>query len=97
MPRPLIEGYEAEIYRAVWERPLTMGAPRLWGNGWVAVCLALGLCVLMLKSLWGLGGVGLLWLLGQGVLVALTVWEPDWDLILHARCTRRYHDYYEAG
>ena len=28
-PRAMIAGYEAPIYRGIWERILTMGAPRL--------------------------------------------------------------------
>ena len=97
MPRQLIEGYEAEIYRAVWERPMTMGAPRLWASFWIVCCLAGGLCALMVGGFWLVVGVGVLWMLGQGVLIGLTLWEPDWDLIFQARLTRQYHDYYEAG
>ena len=97
MPRALIEGYETEIYRAVWERPQTMGAPRLWGSFWMVCCLFGGLCALSVGGVWWLLGVGFLWLLGQGLLIVLTYWEPDWDLIWQARLTKQYRDYYEAG
>ncbi len=28
----IIDGYEAPIHRAIWERVCTMGAPRMWAT-----------------------------------------------------------------
>ena len=34
-----IAGYAAPIHRALWERILTLGAPRLWAALWLVGCL----------------------------------------------------------
>jgi type IV secretory pathway TrbD component len=94
---PLIPGYEAPIHRALWERILTMGAPRMWAGLWSAVCLGLGMVFLFTLGMrWLLLPVGL-WLSVQGGLVLLTQWDQSWDDIALAHLTRRYKQHYEAG
>ena len=80
MSQPL--GYEADIYRATWERPTTWGAPKLWSLAWVVFCLYLGFLLFMtLGALWASGAVAG-WFVGQGLLAALTLWDPQWDELL---------------
>jgi type IV secretory pathway TrbD component len=45
--REWIAGYEAPIKRALWERILTFGAPRLWAAFWTVFCLYAGLLVMV--------------------------------------------------
>jgi type IV secretory pathway TrbD component len=92
-----IEGYQAPIHRALWERILTLGAPRMWAAVWLALCLYAALIFLSLI------GVRLallplvVWALGQGVLMLLTQWDTWWDDLAIAQMTRRYRAHYEAG
>ena len=92
-----IEGYEAPIHRALWERILTLGAPRLWAAVWLAGCLYAALIFLTVLGLrWMLLPL-VVWALGQGVLVLLTQWDGAWDDLAIAHLTRRYRAHYEAG
>jgi hypothetical protein len=93
----LIEGYEADIYRAIWERPKTFGAPRAWAAGWLIAVLYAALLALMAGHPRGILYVGLAWFGGQGILVALTQWDPDWDRLFVRWLTRRGTHYYRAG
>lgn len=92
-----IEGYAAEIHRAVWERPHTMGAPRVWAALWLAGCLYAALLFLtVLGARWAVLPF-VVWAVGQGVLVLLTQFDTHWDDIAIAQLTRRYKAFYEAG
>jgi hypothetical protein len=92
-----IPGYEAPIQRGVWERPCTMGVPRLWAACWLVVCLYAGLSCLLLQRPGMLPLCLIGWLGGHGGLAALTQWEPQWDSVVLAHWTRRYRAYYEEG
>lgn len=95
--RRLVQGFVAPIYRALWERPCTGGAPRLWAGLWAATCLYVALiCLSLFGPVWMLvpGGI---WLLGHGMLILLTQWDADWDNVLIAQLTRRYQTFYSAG
>ena len=92
-----IEGFEAPIHRALWERILTMGAPRIWATAWLVLCLYTALVVMTVVGFrWMLLPL-LLWALGQGVLVVLTTWDSHFDDLAIAQLTRRYKSFYEAG
>jgi type IV secretion system protein VirB3 len=92
-----IEGYAAPIHRALWERILTMGAPRLWAAAWIALCLYAALLFLTVIGVrWAILPL-VVWALGQGVLMGLTHWDPHWDDVGIAHLTRRYRSLYEAG
>jgi type IV secretory pathway TrbD component len=89
-------GYTAPIHRALWERILTMGVPRLWFIVVVSVGVFAAFCVYSLtKHIWlscvplGVGGVALL------VLRILTYFDPDWDSVLFH--SLRYPSQFEAG
>ena len=74
-----VEGYEAPIKRALWERITSFGVPRLWATLWMVCCLYVGLLVMV-----GLGFTWLLvpavvWMLGHGVLMGLTLFDAHWD------------------
>jgi type IV secretory pathway TrbD component len=95
--RDYIHGYEAPIKRALWERILTFGAPRIWAAFWTCFCLyAALLCMVGLGFKWVLVPA-LVWMLGHGVLIGLTLWDVHWDDIALAQLTRRYKDSYDAG
>ena len=95
--RELIHGFEAPIHRALWERILTMGAPRLWAAVWLALCCYTALIFLSVIGLrWVLLPL-VVWAVGQGVLVMLTQWDHWWDDLAIAQVTRRYKAWYEAG
>jgi type IV secretory pathway TrbD component len=92
-----IEGFEAPIHRAVWERICTMGAPRLWTAVWLVGCLyACMMCLTVLGFRWALMPL-IAWALGQGVLMLLTQWDGRWDDLALAQVSRRYRRFYEAG
>src|SRR2546428_5844182 len=92
-----IEGYEAPIHRALWERILTLGAPRLWAAVWLVLCLYAALVFLSVIGMrWAILPL-VVWALGQGVLVLLTTWDPFWDDLGIAQLSRRYKAMYEAG
>ncbi len=95
--REHIEGFHAPIHRGIWERILTMGAPRIWSAVWLVGCLYTALLFLTVLGLrWVLLPlVG--WALGQGALVLLTQWDTLWDDLALAHLTRRYRAFYEAG
>jgi type IV secretory pathway TrbD component len=94
---PRIDGYEAPIHRALWERILTLGAPRMWAAVWLALCLYTALLFLtVLGARWALLPL-VVWALGQGVLILLTQWDTHWDDLGIAQLTRRYRAFYEAG
>jgi Type IV secretory pathway, VirB3-like protein len=90
----LIEGYEAEIYQALWKRPAYLGVPKMWAMMWLVVCLG-GVLVALTK-----GGVqwlllpAIVWGIGHGVLLALTLWDEQFDDVLIAKVTRRIKPYY---
>ena len=42
-----VEGYEAPIKRALWERICSFGVPRLWATLWMVCCLYVGLLVMV--------------------------------------------------
>lgn len=92
-----IEGYHAPIHRALWERILTMGAPRLWGTLWLVSCLYAALIVLTVTGVRWVILPLVIWALGQGLLIALTQWDHFWDDLAIAQLTRRYRARYEAG
>lgn len=93
----MIPGYEAPIHRALWERVLTGGAPRMWAGLWSALCLGAGMvCLFTLGMAWVLAPVAL-WGLGHGVLILLTQYDGAWDDIALAHLARRYKRYYSAG
>jgi type IV secretory pathway TrbD component len=92
-----IAGYEAPILRGVWERPMRMGAPRMWAAMWMALCLYAALIFLTVVGMkWALLPL-LVWTVGQGLLVVLTQWDAYWDDLGIAQVTRRYKAVYEAG
>ncbi len=96
-PSQPIEGYEAPIHRALWERILTLGAPRMWAALWLVGCLYTALLfVTLLGFRWALLPL-VVWALGQGVLILLTQWDIGWDDVAIAQLTRRYQAFYEAG
>jgi type IV secretory pathway TrbD component len=93
----LIPGYEAPILRGVWERPQRMGAPRLWGALWMALCLYGALIFLTVVGFKMALLPLLIWAIGQGALVALTQWDQHWDDVMIAQFTRRYKAVYEPS
>jgi type IV secretory pathway TrbD component len=95
--RTRVEGYEAPIKRALWERILTFGAPRLWAAFWTVLCLYGGLLTMVGLGFKWLLIPALVWLLGHGVLMGLTLWELHWDDVALAHLTRKYKAYYDAG
>ena len=96
-PSAPIDGYEAPIHRALWERILTLGAPRMWAALWLVGCLYTALLFLTILGFrWALLPL-VVWALGQGVLILLTQWDTHWDDLGIAQLTRRYRAFYEAG
>lgn len=92
-----VDGYEAPIKRALWERICSFGVPRLWATVWMVCCLYAGLVVMVgLGFLWMLVPA-LVWLAGHGLLIALTLFDVQWDEMVVAQLTRRYKPYYDAG
>jgi type IV secretory pathway TrbD component len=92
-----IEGYECPIHRALWERILTLGAPRMWAAVWLVGCLYTALLFLtIIGARWALLPL-VVWALGQGVLILLTQWDTWWDDLAIAQVTRRYKALYEQG
>jgi type IV secretory pathway TrbD component len=92
-----IHGYHVPILRGVWERILTLGAPRRYCHCWAACCLFAGLCLL---TLWGFRWIALpflAWIVGHGVLVLLTQWNPKFDEMVIAQLNQRYKSRYSAG
>lgn len=96
-PTGWVEGYEAPVKRALWERVCTFGAPRAWAALWIAVCLYAGLLVMVGLGFKWIAIPAALWLVGQGVLIGLTLWDPKWDEVAGAQLTQRYQDFYDAG
>ena len=94
--REPIPGYEADIHRALWERILTVGVPRLWAAVWVCLCLAASLfCLIRFGIGWSFLPL-LGYVVGHAILMALTLWDAQWDDVLLAQVTRRYRAYYDA-
>ena len=94
--RQHIEGYEAPIHRALWERILTMGAPRIWSAVWLVLCLYVALLFMTLLGFRYIILPGIFWALGQGTMMYLTLMDTQWDDIALAHLTRRYKGYYDA-
>ena len=92
-----IEGYTAPIHRALWERILTGGVPRLWAAVWLVSCAYTALLLLTVcGARWAilpLGG----WAVGHGALMLLTQWDHHWDDLAVAHTLRRYRAFYDAG
>jgi len=95
--RDLIAGYESPIHRAVWERILTMGAPRFLSVFWLAACAYAGLLTLTLRGFRMVLVPLVVWALGQGAWVVLTQWDQRWDETCLAQLVRRYKGFYDAG
>jgi type IV secretory pathway TrbD component len=95
--RPSADGYRTRIYRSVWERITTMGAPRLWAAVWLVGCLYVALLMLTVMGFrWAILPL-VVWAMGQGALVLLSQWDTHWDDIAIAQLVRRYRAHYEAG
>ena len=92
-----VEGYEAPIHRAVWERPMSMGAPRLWSGVWGGLCIYPTLLALNKVGFHGALFVVALWMVGQSVLFGLTRWDQAFDEVGLAQLFRRYKTFYNAG
>jgi type IV secretory pathway TrbD component len=90
-----ILGYEAPIHRALWERILTCGVPRLWFIAWVAGCVFAAFSVYSLFRHWLAMMPLAVCVIGHMALKALTWWDSDWDAVLAH--SLRYRSYYEAG
>ena len=92
-----VDGYSAPIHRAVWERILTGGVPRLWAAVWLVMCAYTALLLLTVcGARWAilpLGG----WAVGHGALMLLTQWDVHFDEIAVAHTLRRYRAFYDAG
>jgi type IV secretory pathway TrbD component len=96
-PTEYVEGYQAPIHRALWERITTLGAPRMWAAVWLVLCLYLALIFLTVIGMrWALLPL-VIWAIGQGVLILLTQFDPWWDDMAIAQVARRYKSLYEAG
>ena len=63
-----VEGYEAPIKRALWERICSFGVPRLWATLWMVCCLYVGLLVMV--------GLGFAWLLAPCRGLDAGAWRP---------------------
>lgn len=90
-------GYEAPIRKALWERILHLGAPRMMTYTWMMSAAWLGLFVFNKFGFRWTLAVGGLWVIVQAVLALLTWWNPRWDKALLARFQRAYQTYYPAG
>ena len=70
-----VEGYEAPIKRALWERICSFGVPRLWATLWMVCCLYAGLLVMV--------GFGFAWLSSRCLMGAWRLWstlcDARWD------------------
>jgi type IV secretory pathway TrbD component len=91
----LIAGYEAQIHRALWERILVAGVPRLWFIVPLVVAVFLGFQLFVAYQHWVAGLPVLAWGVVFLVLKALTRWDRDWDAVLCA--SLRYRSRYDAG
>jgi type IV secretory pathway TrbD component len=91
---PWRTGYRAPIYRAVWERILTWGAPRLFSALWVAICLYAVLLIITAGRPKFLILVALVWPAGQAVLALLTRWDDRFDEVILA--SPKYSRFYDA-
>ena len=93
--RSYIEGFQSEIHRAIWERIMTWGAPRMWSGLWVMLCLIATMwSAVFLNGRWYLIPL-VMWGVGQAILKALTRWDRQWDQVFKAK--PRYRSYYGAG
>ena len=94
--RESIEGYHAPIHRAVWERILRLGVPRVWATVWLVICAYTALLFgTVLGLTWVLAPL-IGWVVGHGVLVLLTQSDAQWDDLALAHLTRRYRGFYDA-
>ena len=92
-----VEGYEAPIKRALWERITSCGVPRLWATLWMVCCLYGGLLVMVGLGFTWLVVPAVVWMLGHGVLMGLTLVDTHWDEMVLAQLTRQYKGFYDAG
>lgn len=91
----MIEGYESQIYQALWKRILMLWAPRMWSAIWLVLNAYALLMLLTVYGLWYAIIPMILWPIGQGAMVALTLWDEQFDDVLLASV--KYRSYYEAG
>jgi type IV secretory pathway TrbD component len=87
-------GFRAPIYRALWERILTWGAPRLFSALWVAVNLYLAMLLITAGRAWWLIILAVIWPGGQAVLTLLTSWDHQFDEV--AMASPKYRRFYDA-
>jgi type IV secretory pathway TrbD component len=92
--RHLVTGYRAPIYRAVWERILTWGAPRLFSALWIAVNLYAALLLITAGRPRWLIILVLIWPAGQALLALLTRWDAQFDEVMLAG--PKYRKFYDA-
>jgi type IV secretory pathway TrbD component len=90
-----IDGYTCQIFRGLWERILTFGAPRVWAAVWTVLCAFAFMSLLFRGHLWLMFLPIALWPLGHGVLVLLVQWDAQFDDVLLV--SGRYRDHYDAG
>jgi hypothetical protein len=95
--REIVEGYEAPVKRALWERITSFGVPRLWAAFWACLCLYMGLLAMVGLGFKWILVPALVWMLGHGALMGLTLFDAYWDDMALAQLTRRYRDFYDAG
>jgi type IV secretory pathway TrbD component len=91
----MIEGYEAEIHRALWERILTAGVPRLWFIVTVMMSVFLAFCFYSIFESWVAVVPLLMGVVALFGLKALTWWDHDFDSVLAH--SLRYRSFYDAG
>jgi len=95
--KPFIAGYEVDIYRGMWERPKTFGAPRIWAACWLILILYSSLIVLIAGHPAWITWIGITWMGGQATLVALTKWDAAWDQLFTQWLMTGKTRYYRAG
>jgi len=100
--REWIDGFDAPIYRGVWERVLVMGAPRILSTLWLVLGLYAGLVVLTVCGVRWVVLPLVVWAVGHGVLVLLTQWDSAFDDLIVAHLRKHgtrwgYQSFYDAG
>jgi type IV secretory pathway TrbD component len=98
MPRDegtLIAGYEAEIHRALWQRILISGVPRLWFIVPLVISIFVAFSLFLTYQSLVAGVPLLIWGVVFLGLKALTRWDRDFDAVLLS--SLRYRSFYDAG
>jgi type IV secretory pathway TrbD component len=86
-------GFAAPVYRAVWERITTWGAPRLFSALWIAVNLYGALLLITANRARWLVAIVIIWPAGQALLALLTRWDAQFDEVVMAGPKyRRFYD-----